>query len=346
MMEVDEEMTGLDASDPDVAAAAWFHRLAAAKAEKKVEARLLFQQWLDSNPEHAEAFARTTAAWNEIGEHAATPEMMALREAAIADSRNAAAARWRGEERRGWSGWPFAIAASITAALSLGIVGYILLKPAPTQNFATKIGERETITLADNSRVDIDADSAISVDFTPERRSIHMLRGQAFFTVEKDPARPFVVESDGRNVIATGTQFDVEKLDKGVRVTLVEGHVIVRPASPGSAPDPSEELEPSDQLTEGAGTPPHLVHLASTLEATAWRQGKLLFNNELLSTAVARISRYSHVEVVADASVADLRISGAFDAGDIAAFVDAVKAYYPVDAIYARSDELRLIRRK
>lgn len=346
MTDVDEEMAALDASDPDLAAAAWFHRLAAAKAEKKIETRRLFQQWLDSSPEHADAFARTTAAWNEIAEHAAAPEMMALREAAIADSRNAAAARWRGEERAGWNGRPFAIAASIVAAVSLGIVGYILLKPAPTQNFATKIGERETITLADNSRVDIDADSAISVNFTPERRSIHVLRGQAFFAVEKDPARPFVVESDGRNVIATGTQFDVEKLDKGMRVTLVEGHVIVRPVSSETASDPSEELEPNDQLTEGEGTPPRLVHLASTLEATAWRQGKLLFDNEPLSAAVARISRYSHVEVVADASVADLKISGAFDAGDIAAFVDAVKAYYPVDAVYARSDELRLTRRR
>lgn len=344
MTNLDEDTSEPDAGDIDVAAAAWFHRLAGAKAEKKIEARRLFQQWLDASPEHAEAFARTTATWNEIGEHAAAPEMMALREAAIADSRNAAAARWGRGGRRGWSGW--SMAASLIAAVGLGVVGYILLRPAPTQNFATNIGERETITLGDNSRVDIDADSAISVNFTPERRSIRLLRGQAFFTVEKDPARPFVVDSDGRNVIATGTQFDVEKLDRGMRVTLVEGHVIVRSATPDSAREPPQELEPNDQLTEGAGAPPKLVRLASTLEATAWRQGKLLFDNEPLSAAVARISRYSHVEVVADPSVADLRISGAFDAGDIAAFVDAVKAYYPVDVIYARSDQLRLVRRR
>jgi transmembrane sensor len=336
------EVTESGAADLDEVAASWFQRLESARGPAAPETRRLFQRWLEANADHADAFVRTVAVWEEIGAHAATPEIMSLRQAAIADARAAAQARWRPAARVRPDRWPAAAAAGLVAAIGLGFVANFWLRPAPAQVFATTVGERHSVTLADNSRVDIDADSEIAVTFTPERRRVQVIRGQAFFAVEKDPARPFIVGSGGRSVIDTGTQFDVEALDRGLRVTLIEGRVLVRHDDAKGA---EEELVPNDQLTDVAGSPPELIHLASTLAATAWRQGKLLFDDEPLAAAIASVNRYSQVKVEADPSVAAIRIGGAFDAGDIRAFVNAVTTYYPVKAVTDRPGVLRLVRR-
>jgi transmembrane sensor len=344
MSGIGEEQMPLEADDLDQAAAAWFHRLNAASGDAAAAAKQSFRRWFDANSEHAEAFARTCAIWEAVGEHAAAPEMVTLRQAALADARTAAQNRWRPVHLPPARRWPHAIAVSLAAMLALGVGGYFFLRPPP-QVYATEIGERQRVTLADNSRVDIDADSVVSVDFTPDRRLVHVVRGQAFFAVEKDPARPFIVESNGRRVIATGTAFNVEELDHGLRVTLVEGHVVVRQGA-DSTSNSLAELSPGDQLTAETGVPTRIVHDVDILPATAWRQGKLLFANEPLAAAVARMMRYSHFELVVDPSAANLRISGVFDAGDVAALVDAVKTYYRVEAVSDRPNELRLVRRR
>jgi transmembrane sensor len=331
--------------EPDLqaTAAAWFHRLAGAGKTETDATRRLFQQWLDASSEHADAFARVTAAWNDVGEHASAPEMMALRQAAIADSQAAALARFRPPSRTSETPWQAAIAACLMLALA-GVGWYFLFQSSTAQTYQTEIGRREAVTLSDNSHVDIDADSEIAVAFTPDRRLVHVVRGQAYFQVSRDPTRPFVVESAGRHVVATGTAFDVERLEEGIRVTLVEGHVLVRRLQADAVAD-ALEMAPGDQLTDVAEKAPKLEHLASTLAAIAWRAGKLLFNDEPLSEAVARMNRYSRVQVVADPEVADVRIGGAFNAGDIGAFTGALRSSYAIDAISDRAGEVRLIRR-
>ena len=347
-MNSDEEGTDQRGhADLDEVTAAWFHKLDNARAEDAAELRRSFQLWLAASPDHPEAFARTAAIWDAIGEHSAAPEMMTVRQAALADAQDAALARWRPPSHATHARWPKILAATLIASISLGALAYFLLRPTEARLYATDIGERHAVTLADNSRVEIDADSAISADFTPDRRLVHVIRGEAYFAVEKDPSRPFVVESNGRRVVATGTAFSVETLTNGLRVTLVEGHVAVQlDSAADSASHSVAELSPNDQLTATSGAPTQIVHGADIVAALAWRQGKLLFTNEKLSEAIARLKHYSHVEVIADPKIANLRISGVFDAGDTTAFVDAVKAYYHVDAVSDRPNEWRLISRR
>lgn len=326
-------------ADADEAAAAWFHRLAEAGPDRIFDVRRAFENWLAADEDHAEAFARTVAIWGEFGSHAAAPEMIALREAALADARKSGLARWR-PSPRAVSRFPAMAAALLVCALAAGTLGYFYLQPKPAQTFATEIGERRTVTLADNSRVDIDADSSVSVDFSGDKRRVRVLKGQAFFQVEKDSERPFVVQTNDRSVVATGTQFDVEAVEHGVQVTLVEGRVLVG----RTGTQDKVALAPNDQWTDIDGASPTLVRLPSTIAATAWRLGKLLFNDEPLGSAVARVERYSRVRLAADPSVASIRIGGAFDVGDVRAFLNALAAYYPVDVVPENSG-YRLVRR-
>ena len=334
-----------DATETDLvfdSAAEWFTRLNEVPTANRLALTRGFRDWIEQDPRHAEAFARVSTLWEAVGIHAAEPEMVTLRQAALADARNTAQRRWRLSERMPHL-WRHALAACLTIA-ALGAAAYMFMQPT-RQIYTTQIAERRVVTLSDNSRVDVDAGSEIAVEFTKKTRLIHLTRGQAYFQVEKNRARPFIVEANGRRVIATGTAFDVETLGKGVRVTLTEGHVTVRSAS-----DPSTvlaKLSPGDQLVDEGNAPPRITRLANVLKATSWRQGKLMFDDEPLPYVLAEMNRYSQIKVsVGDMQVAKLRVSGVFNAGDVTSLIDALKAYYPVDAVAGASNQVSLFHQK
>lgn len=332
-------------------AADWFCRLNEAKREDRAAIERSFRQWLDSDPRHAEAFANVSAAWDVIGEHAATPEIVTLRQTALADARFAAQSRWRPSRLPGWG---IAAIAGYAAAALLVAGGYYYFSHAQPsgKQYSTQIGQREALTLADNSHVDIDADSAVSIALRRDMRLIHLQRGQAYFQVAHDRKRPFIVQVNSQQVIATGTAFNVEAINGGVRVTLVEGHVVVRSApETGTPADASEgtiiaKLSPGDQLTDISGGIAHLDHSANVLGVTAWRQGKLIFSNDKLFDVVARMKHYSTTEIViTDPELANLRVSGVFNAGDIPALVDALRRFFPIEVYSDGPNQVRLIPR-
>jgi len=59
---------------------------------------------------------------------------------------------------------------------------------------------------------------------------VRLVRGEAHFTVAKNPARPFIVEAGGVAVRAVGTAFDVRHADGAIEVLVTEGKVHVRAA--------------------------------------------------------------------------------------------------------------------
>lgn len=330
-------------------AALWFQRLSEAEGERRKEIERGFRTWVAADPRHAEAFAAVSSAWDAMGDHAVAPEMVTLRHAALEDARDAARARWY--RRRGFHQW--GIAASVAIAM-IGAAAIFVLPQLTQQGevYATKIGERRAVTLSDNSRVNVDADSEISVEFSQDARLVRLLRGQAYFEVEKEPGRTFIVEANGRRVVATGTAFNVELIDGEIRVTLVEGRVVVRgvtapTASEQRPPPPIAELAPGDQLTVSATAPARIARPSNIESTTSWRQGKLIFDDEPLRDALVRMQRYSRAQiVVADPALASLRVSGVFNAGDMTAFVGALETYFPIDMVRDGAGNMRLVRRK
>jgi transmembrane sensor len=61
----------------------------------------------------------------------------------------------------------------------------------------------------------------------------------------------------------------------------------------------------------------------------SWRQGMLVFNNTTLADAVAEFNRYNHVKlVIADQSIAQLKIDGTFPENDTALFTRAAQQLF------------------
>src|SRR5690606_17379937 len=96
----------------------WYLQLSdCAPAEKKA-LQHAFQEWLDVDPCHIEAFARVSATWDEVGNHATAPEMMSLRQSALEDVRTVGAQRWHMQPRVGRR---LAVAASLAVIIISGI---------------------------------------------------------------------------------------------------------------------------------------------------------------------------------------------------------------------------------
>jgi transmembrane sensor len=160
---------------------------------------------------------------------------------------------------------------------------------------------------------------------------IELAEGRAHFEVTKDPSRPLKVRAGAKTVTAIGTAFTVERrAGDEVVVTLVEGRIAVTDERRRA---PATEMAPQEQLTLTGDAAPVLRRDVDVDRALAWREGKLAFDDETLAEAAQRMNGYSATKLVVEGDQArNLRISGLFKAGDTAAFVEAVKAYFPIEA--------------
>lgn len=320
------------------AAVAWCIRLHEG-ALSAVEQEQL-DRWLSADRRHAEALDEVLDLWSGVERVAETPDLLSFRREAL-DAVHRAEARRRaprwGERRGRWLG----LAATFVLAVAAGL---LLWMTRGSSEYRTAVGERRVITLADGSRLSLDADSAVRVAFTAERRGITLEQGRARFKVAKDPLRPFAVRSGDNVVVATGTEFSVERLAGEVRVALFEGHVAVLRDGPrgraietvrsGTRTAAAERvLVPGLELqlpaAGGAGT------MRPITVEDSWAGGQLSFADETLRTAAERMNRYASPQTLEIApELSDLRVSGVFNAGDVDAFAQAIAATFGVKAVW------------
>lgn len=192
----------------------------------------------------------------------------------------------------------------------------------------TAIGETRLVTLEDGSRVHLAARSAIAVRYEGVQRRVALLHGEAWFDVAPASERPFIVEARGGTITARGTSFDVALETDGVRVAVTEHSV--RVASGGSETLVSEGQETVfDGIARAA--PPTPARLAT---ATAWRRGKLTFEDRPLGSVLEALGRYRLGAVYCvPASVCGQRVTGVFDAGDPGQALREIEAYLGLKAL-------------
>jgi transmembrane sensor len=330
-----------------------------------------FETRLERDSAYADAYRRVEASWSSLDTHAESPQLMGYREEAIAYARKKSAGPWLKENRYTRRPWRAAAAAAgialaIAAAWQLSPYGY-----TPGQ-YITGIGEQRIVDLEDHSRITLDAATRLQVRYTKDARLIDLKQGQAQFSVAKDPTRPFKVVAGNQTIIAVGTVFTVEYVDRKIHVAMMEGRVAVVPEKTNAAaPDAvlstssdstnvrvaSSKNAPSQADPQGgtielsAGEELHVARDGHTVvtpkadleAAIAWREGKVIIRTESLGEAVERLNRYSKLQIkISDEELANKHISGVFEAGDTQGFVSAVQRYLPVETDYSESNTVRL----
>ena len=299
-------------------AAAWRVRL----SEAGLSGSLEFDIWL-REPGARAAWQQVNGAWAMFDTLAHEPEMIAARQAALGDAKRAGARLSMPRVMRPLA----AIAAVLLIAAVAGVGSYTWLNRP--DDYQTAAGERRVVTLADGSRLSLDASSEVTVQYRKHARDLHLLKGQARFDVAHDKSRPFSVVAGNQRVIATGTAFNIDMAGPKVFVTLIEGHVVVVNEDNAGR----WELRAGQQLAALPALPPHIAP-ANTAKVTAWTIGQIVFDDEPLSSVVERVNRYSSTRIlIADPGVAQMRISGVLNAGDAPGFVEIVTHYLPVKAV-------------
>lgn len=305
-------------------AASWFATL----NQKRVAASDItaFSQWRRT-PANAEAYARIETMWEAAGSLKGDADIAAL--TAGARARADASRKLQGRLAKGLI--PIGAVATVAAV----VVGVTMWSARPL-SYETGLGERRIVVLADGSKVTLDTESRITVRLTGRRRAVELASGQAFFDVEGDPARPFVVRAGATDVTALGTRFDVRRAGGGAQVTLVEGKVDV--VDRGQA-TPRWSLAPGQQIVTASPRP--AVRSVDAASETSWTVGRLIFAGDTVEAAVAEVNRYTASKVVLDApAIADIAVSGAFNTGDVEGFVSALTELYPVVANRTASGQI------
>lgn len=176
------------------------------------------------------------------------------------------------------------------------------------------VDEMPVLTLEDGSIVQMNASSAIAVDFDEKRRTVRLLRGQAFFKVAPAPSRPFTVEAGDTRVTALGTAFDVRYGAMDTGVTVTEHTVLLEHSDTGS---PSMRLSEGDQATYDRASGKTEIQPVDGLVALAWQRGQLAVENAPLSHVVEEIGRhFSGRIVLAGSGLANRRVSGTITVSD------------------------------
>lgn len=294
---------------PDREAAEWRARLESRQvATGDLEA---FYAWR-RDPENARAYERVERVWRISGKLIDDPDIVAATARAI--------------EQPGWLRlhWRGVSAAALIASLVVALSLWMMSRPVA---FETGIGEQRLVTLDDGTRMQLDTNSHVEVRLGQNARRVEMTDGRAFFDVAHDAKRPFDVDVDGTIVTAVGTRFSVRRDGDRVWVVLSEGRVRI------AAPDGAEKmLAPGEQVSVAAG---HLqpAQQADLALLESWTSGHLIFRDLPLREATAEVNRYTRIPIVLAPDVdGSGRISGAFDAGDSAAFLSAVKAVFKLES--------------
>jgi transmembrane sensor len=292
-------------------------------------------RWLETHPAEAQALGAlndstallANATPPDLDVEAALKRVVERRDAAdvipIGTRRPAAvrtAARAVGPGRR-WQ--PFALRAAAAAIVligggvwwhSRGTGGYT--PSSSVQTFATNVGQRDSVRLADGTRVLLAPESRLIVadgyGNTGNKVREVQLTGEAYFDVQHDEARPFVVHAGGADIRDLGTTFTVRATgDRGVRVAVTSGSVSLAPSQ--ASPNEAIVLRPGDAGTLGVDGRT-LVERGGTAEPdTAWTSGRLVFREAPVSSVRAELRRWYGIDLVVDSAFAARHLSMSFD---------------------------------
>ncbi|AQR61665.1 hypothetical protein BZG35_08380 [Brevundimonas sp. LM2] len=288
------------------AAVAWLVRLREPDTPALTAA---FQAWLAADPAHAFAFAEMEALFDAV----ATP----TRAAAERDRRAQGRSAFRPHYPRSWARpllrRPLAVAAGLAAAVLL-VTGQSDRLATIGAEGVTAPGEIETLTLADGSRVTLNTRSIIQAEVDRAGRAVRLERGEAFFDIASDPARPFYVHAGDARIRVVGTRFNVRRDRDRVVVTVDHGVVAVAPTS--NLDNPATVVVGRQAVVQDQAVTAEPAPLDG--QATAWRRGQLVFNQTPLREVVAELNRYRAGRIlVLNADLADQTVSGAFNTANV-----------------------------
>lgn len=249
----------------------------------------------------------------------------------------------------------FIAAAGIAAVAFLGMYFFNQNKTSAAENhpyistISTQKGTRTSVQLPDGTTVWLNADSKLLYDgvFAAGIREV-TLEGEAFFDVQKDTCRPFVIHTDVVDITVMGTRFNVRayKDEIETETSLISGKVEV---SVKSNPEKKIILRPNEKLVVKRDTPSDSVPsrkeedllivknmykdpVYKTSPEIMWMDNKLVFDGEKLEEVCKKLERWYNITIrIEDDDLKEGVYTAVFDGEKLENVLTALQITGPVD---------------
>lgn len=238
---------------------------------------------------------------------------------------------------------------SIAAAAIVGAIFLLIVPrlqntsvdaPALAQTINTKNAERKKIILPDSTEVWLNSGSTISYlpSFGKTDRDIE-LDGEAFFDVMPNKNLPMIIAAKGIKVKVVGTSFNIKSYhdENSYEASLVEGKIELYLSDQDKSKEQVYHLVPGEKIKILDNTASYASNKQSVPEQAefreyeilkssfrkenqnetpseiAWREDKLAFDSEALSTALLKMEKWYDAKIeLQNTTLAQLAISGTF----------------------------------
>lgn len=339
-------------------AARWFLRLQDDSANAQTFQD--WQHWLAAAGEHRTAYEEIEDTVLRLAKGPVTPQLPREEEMAEdAYDGSMPVAQWKQDPRAAQQApavgrWHrHAMAAGLAACLALG--AWLWTQHAREAQlgsfpYRTAPGQQRLVRLAEGSKVTLDADSVLQVELTASRRVLTLERGEAYFEVAKDRARPFVVHAGATQVTAVGTAFNVRMSENRTVVAVTEGKVevvaaptLAKKAEPPAAHELAEHRAQLPRLTAQVaageavsyvddGKLPAISAVEAPL-ATAWLTGRRQYRDEPLRYVLQDVGRQTGRQIEIEDGAAELRFTGTLNLDNSGAWLRGLSVALPVKVI-------------
>jgi ferric-dicitrate binding protein FerR (iron transport regulator) len=198
------------------------------------------------------------------------------------------------------SGYLLKIAASFISILALSIsILYISGIFSTNSNQIvwnerkTVSGEKSIVNFSDGTKITLNGNSKLKYLAKPfnNRREVY-LEGEAFFEVNHDSSRQFVVNCNNISTTDIGTKFNISAYsnEKEIKVSLVAGQVNISEYETDHIKKETM-LQPKQQYLYNTINKTYNIKEFDVEEIIGWKDNYLKFNNETLTNVFARLER-------------------------------------------------------
>jgi len=314
--------------------------------ELSAEDRKAFRTWINTSPVHLEEFRLFSDLSAQLNDLHSLIEPLEARE----------------KPKHQYVPRFVAVAATIMLLLFGTVIMFqsYTVSPDTVTAYTTEIGEYRSITLEDGSVIQLNTGSSVNVTFTDQTREVLLDKGEAFFTVAKDPSRPFTVFAGENAIRAIGTAFSVRLVDsKNTSLIVTEGIVEFSntlktvPDNAISSETPEMPVEPDLPVRVAAGhgysttaalhkEPVQVLDETVRQSKIAWTEGIFDFSGTPLMDVIGEVSRHTELNIIVDdPQVENIMFGGIFPLGDIDALLETLP-HFGVDVKYVGSKEIHI----
>jgi transmembrane sensor len=193
----------------------------------------------------------------------------------------------------------------------------------------TNEGERSHVTLPDSTEIFLNSGSRLeyNTQFNVKDRVVN-LSGEAFFSIHKNPAKPFVVETGVMKIVATGTRFNVLSYNGEDRIetTLEEGKISALMSGGRSL-----NLTPGQQIVYFRKSGKIEVRDVPVDTYTSWKENKLRLKDTPFEEALRKIARkYNVTFEITSNDLLNLRYTATFIDESIEEVMSMLKTVSPI----------------